>query len=162
MTAANPEVKVVLVEDDPLQAELFGDVLTRGLLGVRVERIPTESAFRESLGQLATEPPNLFVMDMLIRWADPAPQMPIPPEDVKREGFFSAGARCLELIRKLPTLSNVPVIIFSILDEDDARRIIEGRPALRGVSFSIIPKSSDLSDFITEVHSRVGLAPPNR
>lgn len=111
--------RVLLVEDDPLQAEAIKQDLAESFPGLTITRIATESAFRAQLDKIASDPPHLIILDAMLRWADPSPDMEPPPEEVLREKHYRAGLRCASLLSEYPHLRDTPVILHTMLEEED-------------------------------------------
>ncbi|MBW8878961.1 MAG: response regulator transcription factor [Acidobacteria bacterium] len=112
-------MKIVIVEDDYLQAEWLQGILKEHFPHSRLQQIPTELEFRNEVETLRKEPPDLVLLDVMLRWTDPVPDMVPAPEDVRVNGFFRAGFRCEKLLRQFPETENVPVILYTVLEEED-------------------------------------------
>src|SRR5258705_12117565 len=108
-------MKLVLVEDDSLQAEWMMKGLANALQP-ELELIPHEEESGRRLGAIASSPPDIFVIDVILRWTDPHPRTPPPPPDVVDEGRERAGFRCWKRLADLPSTRAVPVILYSFLD----------------------------------------------
>jgi CheY-like chemotaxis protein len=139
---------IVVVEDDHLQEGPLIDQINDTFPGGRVKSIYTEHEFREQLTELHHEIPDLVIMDVMLRWADPRPGNADPPEEVAREGFYRAGLRCAELIAADDKLRAVPVILYTILEKDDLER--QGKPLPANVTY--VRKSTDLDVLLRKVH----------
>jgi CheY-like chemotaxis protein len=99
--------------------------LNETLRSISTKRIATEKDFHDYLGQLRqSDVPDLFVIDMMLRWADPAPGLQAPPDDVQAGGYAQAGLRCVDRILKNMLTSDVPIIIHTILDEQDVAALL--------------------------------------
>jgi CheY-like chemotaxis protein len=107
---------ILLVEDDPDQAELIKSKLNAEFRECVVRVISTESDFRRSVDGIANDPPAVVVMDIMLRWCDVGPDMPAQPEDVLLEGYSRAGVRCCQLLKEDPRTRNTPVVVYSVLD----------------------------------------------
>jgi CheY-like chemotaxis protein len=139
---------ILVVEDDHLQEGPLVDEINDAFPGSRVKSIYTEREFREELTVLHREAPDLVIMDVMLRWADPRPNSPDPPEEVVRDGFYRAGLRCAELIAGDDELRTIPVILYTILEKDDLER--EGKRLPANVTY--IRKSADLDALMRKVH----------
>jgi len=107
---------ILLVEDDAKQAELIEKALQEAFPDVEVRHYSTESQFRESLPRLVEHPPALIVMDVMLRWCDAGPDMPLQPREC--EDFSMAGVRCCRLLKSNPKTRNVPVVVLTVLDKN--------------------------------------------
>ena len=139
---------ILVVEDDHLQEGPLVDEINDAFPDGRVRSIYTEREFREELTGLHREAPDLVIMDVMLRWADPRPNSPDPPEEVACDGFYRAGLRCAELIAGDDELRTIPVILYTILEKDDLER--EGKRLPANVTY--IRKSADLDALMRKVH----------
>lgn len=111
-------ISILLVEDDNIQEDTivkdlkkhFGDE-------IRIETVITEKEFQDKLDEIILNPPNVVIMDVMIRWTDPTPDMKEPPEEVSKNGPFRAGFRCTELLYQKTV--DIPVILYTVLGEND-------------------------------------------
>lgn len=110
---------VVLVEDDHLQAEWVEARLAEAFEGLDIVRISTESAFYAWLAGVGDDRPRVFIIDVMLRWADPGPGMKERPPEVKKNGFYRAGLRCQESIARNDKVSDIPVILYTVLEHLD-------------------------------------------
>ena len=108
--------RVVLVEDDPEQANSIKACIMRHLVDVDVEVIEDESDFCEWLARLAPGDPAtpvLIVSCIMMPWD--SERLTDPPEASK--DFRWAGLRCWKRFRERADLKNIPWIYFTVLDE---------------------------------------------
>jgi DNA-binding NarL/FixJ family response regulator len=119
---------IVLVEDDHLQSEWVTSCLTAAFHGAIVEPISTESAFYAWLDALTDILPDVFVIDVMLRWTDPSPNMQEPPQEVKDNGFYRAGLRCKDKIMKHENTRDIPVILYTVLEELDLEGALQITP----------------------------------
>jgi len=114
-------MKLLLIEDDPLQAEWVTSAFKRDFKHIEVWNIHTERGFLTQIDQIETWMPDLIILDVMIRWTDPAVEMSDVPEDIISEGFLNAGFRCMERISRSETLYAVPIIMYSVLATADIK-----------------------------------------
>ncbi|MGB7923155.1 MAG: hypothetical protein WCF57_07915 [Pyrinomonadaceae bacterium] len=111
---------VLIVEDDKVQYQFLKKALEDSAsINVDVERISTEKGFRDKFPDIALNKPNVILMDIMLRWADPAPDLAPPPPEVKNDGFYRAGLRCERMLAGDERTNDIPVIIYSVLEYDD-------------------------------------------
>ena len=115
---------IILVEDDYLQAEWVESCLDEAFEDVRVERISTESNFYSWLQGDLYARPAVFIIDVMLRWADPSSEMAEMPPSVKENGFYRAGVRCQKEIAKDERLRDVPVILYTVLEDLDLEEVL--------------------------------------
>lgn len=141
----------VVVEDDHLQEGPLTDRLASAFPDATVEALCTEEEFRTHLPQLRAHVPDLIVMDVMLRWAFPRPDLPAPPEDVVAGGYYRAGLRCARLLRDDAQLRDVPVVLYTILERSDLERDGETLPA----NTTYVGKSSELDVLVRRIRSRL-------
>lgn len=136
-------MKILLAEDDHLQASGIKQTLEREF-AAQVDVINTESKFASEfeLGRIADTGYDVAVIDVMMRWADPAPNMAVPPPEVRRDGFFRAGLRCCDLLRKGARTGAVPVVLFTLLDA----KHLPDRPDV-----AVVEKTADGKSLIAEI-----------
>lgn len=121
-------MKILLVEDDFNQVTWIKDGLHKSFPGVTIQVISTELAFRQSLPQISKDRPDVIILDVMLRWADPDPNLEPPPEEVRKEGFFLGGLRCARLLTEQRTTQKIPVILYSVLEHGDIARDLNENP----------------------------------
>lgn len=148
--------RIVLVEDDPdweLQAELAFEA---GLPPeCELDLIETEGEFVERIEKHAFERkrPDLFVLDLMLPWDIPRPNMRPAPKEVRENGFFRAGVRCHRRLAN-SVLAPIPVVFWTIVERDDLTKEYSGWPP----NITYIPKDPDLRKLLTAVRSILKLA----
>jgi len=123
---------IVILEDDHLQEDLLKSQMERAFPGARVDALVTEQEFRQRLVDYRRDRPDIFVMDVMLRWAFPSPGSAAPPPEVEAGGYQRAGFRCAELIFQDRDLRDVPVVYYTILEGGDLHentRRLSGVPA---------------------------------
>ena len=130
---------VVLVEDDHLQEGPLADYLQDSVPDLTIETVTTESEFRNKLPDFRKQPPDLVIMDMMLRWAVPRLSMPDPPPEVLDGGYYRAGLRCIDLLRQDELLKDIPIILYTFLERQDLTR--DNPRAMEGIQY--LRKSAD-------------------
>jgi len=126
-------MRILLVEDDHLQAEGITAEFERAFPGAKVQTIATESDFVANLNQIADNPPDVIIIDVMLRWADPAPDLKPPPPEVQEGGFFRAGIRCKDMLQRNKNTDDIPVVVYTVLDRSDLPEGLEFIP--KGANF---------------------------
>ena len=111
------KLRVLLLEDDHLQRKDVQQALEKGL-GAAVETKTTESEFRRDFEEIASNPPDVAVLDVMVRWANPSRDMPAAPQEVT-DNPEKAGIRCARELRDDARTKAVKVILYSVLGNED-------------------------------------------
>jgi CheY-like chemotaxis protein len=150
----------LIVEDDKLQFSYIKNGIRQGryFSESRIERIATEWEFIGKFESLATEKPDVILLDIMLRWTDPAPDMTLPPADIAEEGFFRAGVRCEQRLAVDPRTRNIPVIVYSILEKTDFDGEIRERPEVHYLekNFGVEELNSKLEECL--LYTKVNLS----
>ena len=124
---------ILLVDDDMLQRQALAEELEQELGIGCVTQIGTESQFRDMLASMvADDVPEIVVLDMMLRWTDPSPDMRPPPPDVLAAGYYRAGLRCAELVLRHPLAKDTAVVLHSVLERE---AIAEGEELPKSVFY---------------------------
>lgn len=118
---------ILIVEDDYRQAELIEDSFRKDpyFASARFHRISTESDFRARFEEIAGDPPDAVILDVMLRWADPVPNMKPPPPEVEKDGFWRAGLRNAKMLAKDPRTKGVHRILYTISEDVDLEEMDE-------------------------------------
>lgn len=117
---------ILSVEDDPLQAEWIRTTLLRNLPGIDLRQIRTEHEFISRFAEVAADPPGVVLLDAMLRWTDPSPEMPLRPPDVREGGVAKAWLRCQTRLNEDVRTRSVPVIIYSVLQKTGLFELPDG------------------------------------
>ena len=135
---------IICVEDDHLQFDSISKKIRQAFPGVTIEGIKTEKDFRDKMADFARKPPDVFIIDVMLRWTDPSPKMELAPKEVAEGGFFKAGLRCLQRLVSQEETKNIPVIFYTVLEKNNLE---EDLKHIYG-KFDFLEKDSDLSSLI--------------
>lgn len=116
---------IVILEDDHLQEGPLEEQIRQAFPAARIDTIDTEQEFRGRLDGYRRDRPDVFVMDVMLRWAYPSPDAEQPPPEVVRGGYQRAGIRCAQLVTGDTALRRVPIIYYTILERSDLDRDAE-------------------------------------
>jgi CheY-like chemotaxis protein len=141
--------RVLVVEDDYLQADWLEETLKKSFTDLNVQQIRTESEFRNKLGNLRRDPPDLILLDVMLRWTDPSPKIDVPTEEAKN-GFFRAGLRCERLLRQHKETRRIPVILYTVLQETDL-----GKELIKTPPTYYVGKATDSSYLIDTINKAI-------
>lgn len=120
---------IVLVEDDWLQAEWIESRLRESFHNVEIKRISTEQEFNAQLAAFVVAPPDVFIIDGMLRWANPELDQPPPPAEVQENGYFRAGLRCQAKVLAHERTRHTPIILYTVLDDLDLEQALQDMPA---------------------------------
>ena len=111
------KLRVLLLEDDYLQRGAISNAL-EAKLQAEVQAKSTESEFRRDFDQIAANPPQVAVLDVMVRWANPTRDAEPEPIEIPKTPEI-AGLRCAQLLRDDPRTQRVKVILYSVLGPED-------------------------------------------
>jgi CheY-like chemotaxis protein len=143
-------MKILVIEDDPLQIEMIVEFL-ESLPGNTVTVIQTELEFQERLAEIEREPPDLFVIDVILRWTDPQPNAQRPPKEVAEGGRERAGFRCHTRLLEQDATREVPIILYSHLDGTHFERQLRALPP----STLYLQKDSDFAPLLDAIRTLI-------
>ena len=121
-------MRVLLVEDDPLQKRSIERALRHNFLKIEIDSIRTESEFFGQFGAIRSEPPDLVLLDVMLPWAAASANSTEPPPEVQLEGYYRAGLRCLDKLLDAPETHDIPTILYSVLSREDVSDEISKAP----------------------------------
>jgi len=140
--------QILIVEDDHQQVELIEKALNKEPQfangGANIKRLSTERQFVEGFNDIVSNPPHVILMDVMLRWDDPTPDFQLP---TGYQGFYRAGLRNTEILANDQRTRNIPVILYTLLSEDNLKDIPE-RP-----NIFYLPKDSTLEPMVQLVRS---------
>lgn len=114
-------MKILLVEDDPLQANQFARELKGTFDDAEVEQIYTEKDFRDRFDEIARKSFDLIVVDVMLPWTQATPDMKEAPEEVQQQGFSKAGFRCARMLVENERTRRIQIIIHSVMELSDPK-----------------------------------------
>src|ERR1017187_3901603 len=120
-------MKILIVEDEKLQAQWLTENLVQAFPGSSIESFGTESTFVSHFEDIAAAPPDVIVMDVMLRWADPTSDLQMPPDEVQHEGLFRAGLRCKSLLANDERTRDIPVVLHTVLERADLQGDLSSR-----------------------------------
>jgi CheY-like chemotaxis protein len=108
-------MRIVLVEDSYLQVNLMIESLQQAFVHaqVEVEVVKTELGFHERFEEFQRHPPDVFIIDVMLRWTTPSPGLTMPPADVTGGSTTPPGFRCQELLVTSDATRDVPILLYS-------------------------------------------------
>jgi CheY-like chemotaxis protein len=136
---------ILIVEDDEPQFNLVKSGLERirSFSKDRIERIATELDFQNKFDEIATNKPDVIIMDVMLRWTDPVRNMLPAPGDMDR-----AGIRCEKMLANNDKTRDIPVILYTVLSRDDLKDDLPNRQNVR-----YLDKDFNSSNIAKEVFS---------
>lgn len=141
-------MRIYIVEDDYLQSGWIFENVQQAFPRAEVIKINTEHEFVTRLDEIAKHPSEtLIIMDAMLRWTDPAPVIPPAPENVRQEGFYRSGLRCIALLNRREETKDIPVILYTVLEHEDLKDELRDLPP----NVSHLVKESDSQPIIDEI-----------
>lgn len=111
-------MRIIIVEDDYFESDHLESLFLREFPGVEILKIETESAFQAAYPDFLTRPPDVVILDMLLPFShnvgSPTDQHP---------DIYRAGLRCQQVLSGDPRTSNIPMVLYSVLDRADIRDV---------------------------------------
>jgi hypothetical protein len=144
-------MRIVSLEDDEPFWELLRKALIEEFPDAEVLWLHTESEFCDTMQEFGAKQPNIFLLDVMVKWADPAENMPQPPYDVREDGYYRAGLRCRKRLQDNPATSRIPAVLFTVLEQSDIESLIGELPA----NTAFISKSDNFRELIETIKSKI-------
>ncbi|HYX30780.1 MAG TPA: hypothetical protein VE863_19745 [Pyrinomonadaceae bacterium] len=119
-------MNIIIVENDYLQYDWMKDIFARRFPYYHISQIKTELEFCNQLKKIAAKPPDVIIMDVMLQWTTPSENVERPPDEVKEGGHHTAGLRCQERLRSDEKTKDIPVILYTVLEQPDLERRFGG------------------------------------
>jgi CheY-like chemotaxis protein len=111
------KLRILLVEDDFLQCDSIRKALEQNFAGAAVDTKPSESEFLGDFEAIASNPPDIAVIDVMLRWANPsrdASKPPAKPWEPQR-----AGLRCAQRLHDDGRTSGAKIILYTVFKKEN-------------------------------------------
>jgi CheY-like chemotaxis protein len=132
-------MRLLLLEDNNEDARIIAEGL-RALLRADVSVIKSEKEFTEQLEEIAKLPPDLIIIDIMLRWTTPARGMLV--EDAPGE-FHLAGFRCAKRLEDDDRTRQIPYIYYTSLEQNNFAEVV------------VHTKAEDLEPLAREIRRRL-------
>ena len=116
------KLRILLVEDDYMQRQSIQDALEANLEGVAVETKASEWEFLSDFEAIASNPPDIAVLDVMLRWANLSRDAPDPPAGQWEPQL--AGLRCAQRLHDDARTGGVRVILYTVFDLGNMHDVI--------------------------------------
>lgn len=113
--------RVLIVEDDPQRASEVEAAFRSNGIAVLFSVVSNEKEFIQRFEEWADAPPALAVIDLLIPYT--TEEDGADDEKALKLNAFMGGLRCYELLQHNARTQRIPVIFYTILDQE---RVPEG------------------------------------
>jgi len=167
-------LNILLIEDDLILASELLNELESRFCSVNFTHIKTESEFNHKYPDVAMGPPDIVILDMMLRWAGPEHELSYELKLALKDGLiskrdlpsnykeppsspFRAGLRCFGKLERIPETRNIPVIFHTVVDRGDVPEFLDSLP--EHVLF--LNKKSDKNELITYIRSLTQYLPEN-
>jgi DNA-binding response OmpR family regulator len=146
-------MRALVVEDDTVQFEYVQEKLMAAFVGLDIVRVSTECEFRSKFEAIAANPPDVAVIDVMLRWTDATADYVARPAEVRVDnGHYRAGFRCAAMLAANANTRDVPVIIYSVLDVDD----VQAQIRQLGPKHYFIRKESYIGNLTAQIRAVLG------
>jgi len=142
-------MKIVLLEDDQEQAAYVSQRLEAAFAGTDIQLLDSEASFIDWTHANATAPPDLFIIDVMVRWSQPGVTVFYSSPREAGETFERAGIRCVSLLQRNPRTAVVPVVLYSVLHRLDYVSLLDALPP----HYSILKKEVTADNLILHIRS---------
>jgi|ERR1035441_2337962 CheY-like chemotaxis protein len=137
-------MRIVIAEDDKLQADLFVRALNQVFPEAAVTLFRTEKEFRDGLESITMDPPDIVILDIMMRWTDPSLDRAPAPPDVNAGKFHRAGFRCQKLLERGDKTREVPVILYTVVESAEFTTELSALPS----NVRMLPKMETMYNLI--------------
>lgn len=142
-------MRMLILEDDSDQFEFVSEQLRNLVPKPEIRRISREAEFRSKFEEIASNSPDVAIIDVMLPWSD-QDRLEIMPKEIKDDGgHFRAGFRCARALLQDHRTRNVKLFLYSVLDRGDVQNQLEAMEA----NCRFIRKEEDLSNLIRELKS---------
>jgi len=108
-------LKILLVEDDHIQCGYVVKTFATNL-NAEVTTKACESEFQRDFESIASNPPDVAILDIMLRWASPSRTGNTAPSDLTP---YHAGLRCARALESDPRTRNVKIVLYSVFPKED-------------------------------------------
>ncbi len=140
-------MRLLIVEDDYRQAEWMHQKLKEALPDANLDPVTTEFEFQSRFDEIANSEPDVVVMDVMLRWTDPSPDLIPPPEEIEKEGFYRGGLRCEKMLAEDERTSGIPVVLYTVLERADLSKELPNLPQ----HVQYLSKQADLGPLVERI-----------
>jgi DNA-binding NarL/FixJ family response regulator len=136
-------MKILMVEDNQEIGErIYARIASLGTTAWLI----SESEFLDVWPQIAKAPPDVAVVDVMLRWDIPGDEPRPMPEGT--DPLYTAGIRCARKIHNTTATSNTRIILYTVIGEADLEDALKEIPDLL-----YLQKDSDLSPLVEAIRS---------
>ena len=148
-------MRILIVEDDERSAEWLCETFKEAFPSSEHEVISTESSFFAALPSILDSPPDLAVVDIMLRWADVSEESLSAPEENVTGGPFRAGFRIIEALQSQKTTKALPVVLYSSVHPEG----IAGKTGKLPENVVYLRKDTDPRQLLSVVRSLLSTSP---
>jgi predicted nucleotide-binding protein len=146
-------MKILLIDDDALETEAVRDALVHYFPEISVDIVNTERGFRDRLKAILDSPPDLVILDVMLRWSDASSEPSAPPNELGDFASYRSGLRCHRLLAQNDETKNIPTILYTVLERGDIAEELRNMPQ----NVVYLKKESDSSPLIRLTRSLLQL-----
>lgn len=151
-------MKVLLVEDDHLQAACIRSTLEKHFTVPEIVLLSTVRDFHNALPTIAALPPDIIILDVLLRYDTPEGAVRLVRDEsdaAARDYFYRSGLECLEAILTTPATAATPTILYSVLSREEIWNASSQLPP----HIRCLEKGADDARLVRQIRSMLGGLP---
>lgn len=111
-------MRILAVEDDPIQAGSLNDALASIFPNVSFTRVATVQELHAWLQSSESGQLDLIILDGIVPWSRPSREALDDWSDGQVNSPYSGGRECLRLLSESDTTRGTPVIAYTILERE--------------------------------------------
>ena len=122
-------MRIIVLEDVPIAAASLVHLIRSECAEAQIRVLDNEFEFNQAHSDFIKQQPNLFVLDMRVRWTSSDLVAAVPPIDYQRTGSWRrAGLRCCRLLLSDERTRDLPIVLTSVLEDREVRAELQGLP----------------------------------
>jgi hypothetical protein len=136
-------VRILIVEDNGGYADRLVEHLRLAFRDAEIEVLTSERVFHDVFPDLEEAPPNVALVDVMLRWDRPTRDDAGPP----KTSAYDAGIRCAKRLAEGRNMEKVGIILYTVVDAVELETKREGLPS----SVRYVQKTADYVKLIATI-----------
>jgi CheY-like chemotaxis protein len=117
--------------------------------------LKSESDFRLAFDELTSKPPQVAVIDVMLKWDIPRREEEKRRQPADAQPMHEAGLRCARMLLTNPATQRIAIILYSNIDREDLSEHVKRLPG----NVSYLQKVPDPDTLIDAIRSVVAAKP---